>query len=105
MLYAGCVNYLYIFVRNNNKSVVNGGWCFSISQRKFVLHPVKDTDIGKESSKAYIEYDHNKTPDPGYFKEILQNRLNEMEKGTYANITFDSSTATLNNTRKRSCPS
>ena len=58
---------------------VNGGWCFSISQRKFVLHPVKDADIGKESPRAYIEYDHNKTPDPGYFKEILQNSLNELE--------------------------
>ena len=58
---------------------VNGGWCFSIIQRKFVLHPVKDADIGKESLRAYIEYDHNKTPDPGYFKEILQNSLNELE--------------------------
>ena len=58
---------------------VNGGWCFSISQRKFVLHPVKDADVGKESPRAYIEYDHNKTPDPGYFKEILQNSLNELE--------------------------
>lgn len=58
---------------------VNGGWCFSISQRKFVLHPVKDADIGKESPRAYIEYDHNKAPDPGYFKEILQNSLNELE--------------------------
>ena len=58
---------------------VNGGWCFSISQRKFVLHPVKDTDIGKESPRAYIEYDHNKTPDPGCFKEILQNSLNQLE--------------------------
>ena len=57
----------------------NGEWCFSISQRKFVLHPMKDADIGKESPRVYIEYDHNKTPHPEYFKEILQNSLNELE--------------------------
>ena len=32
---------------------VNGGWCFSISQRKFVLHPIKKTEIGRESPRAY----------------------------------------------------
>ena len=56
---------------------VNGGWCFSVSQRKFVLHPIKGTEIGKESPRAYIEYEHTKTPDPGYFKQILQNSLNQ----------------------------
>ena len=58
---------------------VNGGWCFSISQRKFVFHPFKETDIGKESPWAYIDYQHTKTPDIGYFKEILQNSLNQLE--------------------------
>ena len=58
---------------------VNGGWCFSISQRKFVLHPIKDTDIGKESPRAHIEYEHTKVPDPGYFQQILQNSLDQLE--------------------------
>ena len=58
---------------------VNGGWCFSISQRKFVLHPIKDTDIGKESPRAYMEYEHTKTPDPRYFKQILENSLNQLQ--------------------------
>ena len=58
---------------------VNGGWCFSISQRKFVLHPIKSTEIGKESPRAYIDYEHTKTPDPGYFKQILQNSLDKQE--------------------------
>ena len=66
-----CINYDLI--------EVNGGWCFSISQRKFVFHPIKETDIGKESPRAYIDYQHTKTPDPGYFKEILQNSLNQLE--------------------------
>ena len=58
---------------------VKGGWCFSISQRKFVLHAIKSTEIGKESPRAYIDYEHTKTPDPGYFKQILQNSLNKQE--------------------------
>ena len=39
-----CINY--------DLTEVNGGWCFSISQRKFVFHPIKETDIGKESPRA-----------------------------------------------------
>lgn len=62
---------------NYNLFGVNGGWCFSISQRKFVLHPMKNTEIGKESLRAYIDYEHTNTPDPGYFKQILQNSLNK----------------------------
>ena len=58
---------------------VNGGWCFSISQRKFVLHPIQGTEIGNESPRVYIKYEHTKTPDPGYFKQILQNSLNQQE--------------------------
>ena len=49
------------------------------SQRKFVFEPVKDADIGKESPRAYIDYKHTKKPDPGYFKQILENSLNELE--------------------------
>ena len=58
---------------------VKGGWCFSISQRKFVFEPVKDADFGKESPRAYVDYEHTKKPDPGYFKQILENSLNELE--------------------------
>ena len=35
---------------------VTGGWCFSISQRKFVFEPMKDADIGKESPRVYFDY-------------------------------------------------
>ena len=49
------------------------------SQRKFVFEPVKDADIGKESPRAYVDYEHTKKPDPGYFKQILENSLNELE--------------------------
>lgn len=40
---------------------------------------IKDKDIGKETPRAYIDYKHDKVPDPGYFKEILQNSLSETE--------------------------
>ena len=58
---------------------MNGGWCFSISQRKFILHPIKSTEIDKESPRAYIDYEHTKTPDPGYFKQILENSFDKQE--------------------------
>lgn len=58
---------------------VNGGWCFSISQRKFVLNPIADTDIGKESPRAYMSYEPEKIPEPGYFKQILENSLDQTE--------------------------
>ena len=61
---------------------VNGGWCFSISQRKFVLHPIKSTEIGKESPRI---------------------ASTSKKWRTFANITFDSSTAAKNNTKKGSC--
>lgn len=40
---------------------------------------MKDADIGKESPWAHIDYKHTKNPDPGYFKQILENSLNELE--------------------------
>ena len=58
---------------------VNGGWCFSIGQRKFVLLRIKSTEIGKESPRAYIDYEHTKTPDQGYFKQILQKAFDKQE--------------------------
>lgn len=58
---------------------VKEGWCFSISQRKFVLHPIGHNDIGKESPRAFIDYEHTKVPNPGYFKEILSNSLSQTE--------------------------
>ena len=64
---------------NHDLIEVKEGWCFSVSQRKFVLNPIGDTNIGKESPRAFIDYEHTKVPQPGYFKEILENSLNETE--------------------------
>ena len=53
----------------------SGGWCFSISQRKFVQNAIKE--VGKDSPRAFLLYMYNPTkePDAKYFKEILQNSL------------------------------
>ena len=53
------------------------GWCFSNSRREFVQNPIRE--IGKESPRAFVEYQHTKTPDPKYFQEILENSLSPNE--------------------------
>ena len=58
---------------------VNGRWCFSKSQRNFVLHHIKSTEIDKESPRI---------------------ASTSKKWRTYSNITFDSSTAAKNNTKK-----
>ena len=52
---------------------VSDGWFFSVSKREFVENAIRD--VGKESPRAFVEYDHTKTPVAKYFKEILENSL------------------------------
>jgi len=52
---------------------VSDGWFFSASKREFVQNAIRE--VGKESPRAFVEYDHTKTPDAKYFKEILENSL------------------------------
>lgn len=66
-----CINYDLI--------EVNGGWCFLISQRKFVLNFIKEFDIGKEFLRVFIEYEYIKELELGYFKEILENSFSQLE--------------------------
>ena len=49
------------------------GWCFSLSQRRFVQNPIKE--IGKECPGAFVQYSHTKEPEAKYFQEILENSL------------------------------
>ena len=50
---------------------VSDGWFFSASKREFVQNAIRDA--GKESPRAFVEYDHTMSPDAKYFKEILEN--------------------------------
>ena len=58
---------------------VNDGWCLCLLKRQFVQHAVNEEEIGHVSPSAFCEYDHEKEPDPKYFREILENSLNPGE--------------------------
>ena len=61
---------------------VNDGWCFSLKQRKFVKYRQED-EAELLSPRAFVPYDRFKTPEPGFFKEILTNSLDETEIGHF----------------------
>lgn len=52
---------------------VSNGWCFSLSQRRFIQNAIEE--IGNESPRAFVQYSHTKEPEAEYFKEILENSL------------------------------
>lgn len=58
---------------------VSDGFCFSISERRFVENAIRDSDVGRETPRAYVEYEHDKVPEPRYFREILENSLSETD--------------------------
>lgn len=62
---------------NYNLIEVVKGWCFALDERKFVQNAIEE--FGRVSPRAFIRYDPEKTPEPGYFKEILENSLGETE--------------------------
>ena len=49
------------------------GWCFSLSQRRFVQNPIKE--IGKECPRAFVQYPHTKEPEAKHFQSILENSI------------------------------
>ena len=59
------------------------GWCFSISRREFVENAISNLDIGRESTRAFVAYRRDKSPDVTFFKEILENSLSEDEIGHF----------------------
>ena len=64
---------------NHDLIEVNDGWCLCLSKRQFIQHAVNEEEIGHVSPRAFCEYDHEKEPDPKYFREILENSLNADE--------------------------
>ena len=56
---------------------VNNGWCLCLSKREFLQHAIHERDIGHVSPRAFCPYDHNKEPDPKYFRQILENSLDQ----------------------------
>ena len=58
---------------------VNGGVCWSVKKRAFVLSPLNANDVGKISPWAFCAYDSTNDPDPKYFREILENSFSPDE--------------------------
>ena len=61
---------------------VNDGRCWSIKERRFLDNAIKDKDIGHVTPRAFSTYDAMKEVEPKYFKEILENSLQEAEIST-----------------------
>ena len=70
-----CVDY--------NLIEVNSGQCWSIKERCFVSSPIPEEKIGVVTPRAFVKFDSSKEPDAKYFREILQNSLNEAEIGEF----------------------
>ena len=68
---------------NCNLIQVNGGLCWSVKERKFIVQAIKDNAIGLVSPRAFCSYDSTTSPNPQYFKEILENSLSENEVATF----------------------
>ena len=70
-----CVNYDLI--------EVSGGQCWSIKERRFLENAIQGKDIGHVTPRAFSRYDHQKEPEPKYFREILKNSLDETQLGVF----------------------
>ena len=70
-----CVDY--------NLIEVNSGQCWSIKERSFLNSPIPEEKIGLVTPRAFVKYESSKEPDAKYFREILQNSLNEAEIGEF----------------------
>ena len=82
---------------------VSDGFCFSISERRFVENAIRDSDVGRETPRVYVEYEHHKVPEPRYFKEILENSLSKTEYTSSASTLSDCCTMAPNSINRRCC--
>lgn len=62
---------------------VGNGYCWSISERRFLKEAIPAQKIGQITPRAFSLYDPFKTPDPKYFREILDNSLTDAEIGQF----------------------
>jgi len=68
---------------NYNLIEVQRGHCWSVKERRFVTNPIKEEEMGFITPRAFCDYDPDKQPDPKYFREILENSLDETDVGTF----------------------
>ena len=59
---------------------MSNGFCFSISQRKFIENSIPPSKVGKLSPRAFVPYDCSTPPQPRYFKQGILNPFPEEAK-------------------------
>ena len=58
---------------------VSAGHCWSIIERRFLQSPIPEEKIGLVTPRAFSKYDPQRTADPKYFREILENSLTDSD--------------------------
>ncbi|XP_048589692.1 uncharacterized protein LOC116617698 [Nematostella vectensis] len=58
---------------------VNDGWCWSFASNQFVNNAISKSQKGHVSPRAFIKYRHTDEPNPRYFRETLQNSLDDSQ--------------------------
>ena len=63
-----------------NFNEVSSGYCFKISERKFVSCPFSSEDFRKISPRTFVAYDPSTPPEPKYFKEGILNSFPDLNE-------------------------
>lgn len=58
---------------------VNDGYCWSVSERRFLRNAIPADKVGLVTPRAFSPYDPLKVPQPKYFREVLENSLSEAD--------------------------
>ena len=58
---------------------VNDGYCWSVSERRFLRNAIPAEKVGLVTPRAFSRYDPLKVPQPKYFREVLENSLSEAD--------------------------
>ena len=58
---------------------MSAGHCWSIKERRFLQSPIPQEKIGLVTPRAFSKYDPQRTADPKYFREILENSLTDSD--------------------------
>ena len=58
---------------------VNDGYCWSISERRFLRNAIPADKVSLVTPRAFSQYDPLKVPQPKYFREVLENSFSEAD--------------------------
>ena len=58
---------------------VNDGYCWSVSERRFLKTAIPADKVSLVTTRAFSRYDPLKVPQPKYFREVVENSLSEAD--------------------------